>query len=231
MIDQENQGADEEMLALVGDAFYGVHLEQDAADVMARGRTLRRRKRAMPALGALGILTLSASVALALPASSGGNAKSLAYNGAVVNVDNAAFSVHTDAKTGQITMTFRQFYDESELKQVLAEAGINAVFQDTSVPSPVITSALSGFPVNPCTWMGVQRLDSSGVLGEPREVNGTIVITLNPAKMPRGSVLGFEYLTYRTAFGGRDGNYGSTDVVVPALLSGEPTGCVLKSPN
>jgi len=65
---------------------------------------------------------------------------SLSANGALVNVDNAAFSVHTDAKSRKVTVTVWQLVDENELKQVLAKASIRALFS-SSTPTHVAVKA------------------------------------------------------------------------------------------
>src|SRR5262249_46159995 len=60
-------GADlmnDQELDLVGTAFTDVHLDRDAHDVISRGRTLRRRRRAVPALATAGVLAVSLSLAV-----------------------------------------------------------------------------------------------------------------------------------------------------------------------
>ena len=140
MIGQNLEGTHEEpVLDLVETAFADVHLDRDASDVVARGRRLRRRRRAVPALGALGVLAASAGLAFALtgPSSPAGTAtagsgRTLTSGGAVVNVNEASFSIRTDAKTGIITLSLKEYVvDEGELKQVLARAGVRAVFNAT----------------------------------------------------------------------------------------------------
>jgi hypothetical protein len=207
-IEQRGGGiTDEALIGLVGAAFDEGRRGHEASDVLARGRQLRRRKRAVPALGALGVLAASASLALALAgpnsAASASPGHALTSNGTVVNVDEASFSVHTNAKTGIVTVTLRQFFDEDELKPILAKAGVRAVF-------------------NPrCTGPGVKSLAllPGGAIGG-RETQGGAVITIDPSKMPSGSVLEFIY---------SPGPYAPYKAMGFGLLSGEPTGACAPS--
>lgn len=194
--------ADTALINLVGSAFDDGRAGHDRQDVLARGRRLRRRKRAVPAFGALGVIAASTGLALALAGHGGAPGKAL-------NVDNAGFSVHTDSKTGYITVTLRQWFNEDELKQILAKAGIRTVFQPQpqSEPKPGVRSGTS------CTWPGATKLNRQ-VLVEPSPSADTI--TIDPSRIPSGSVLAFEYLTFID---------GRPHVVTSELLSNEPTGC------
>lgn len=208
MIDQE--------LDLVGTAFADVRLDGDARDVISRGRTLRRRRKAVPVLATAGILAASLSLAAVTqssPASVGSHA--LSYNGSVVNVDEAGFSIHTDVQTGTVTVTVRQLFDQAELEALLAKAGVRAVFHTSTLTaaSDIKRSAI-------CTWTGVRTLPSAGVVSQ-QKLGGSI--TISPANMPAESVLGIQYLTIEPVSGGPGRAEG---VVEPTLLSGEPTGCV-----
>jgi hypothetical protein len=206
---------DAAVMRLVGSAFDEGRSGPDPQEVLARGRQLQRRKRVGPALGVLGIVAASAGLAVVLsgPTPAGGG-RTFSAEGAVVNVDNAAFSVHTDTTTGKITVAIRQYFDQDELKQVLAKAGIRTVFASQSVPADTHGT------VAPCTWPGASRLDPAGVVysakraGNRPNPGAPDTIVIDPAKMPSGSVLAFDYLDI-------PGNSG----VAAALLSGEPTGC------
>jgi hypothetical protein len=206
MIDQE--------LDLVGTAFTEVRLSGDAGEVISRGRTLRRRRKAVPALATAGILAASLSFALVTKSSPGTHA--LGYHGAVVNVDEAGFSIHTDAKTGEVTVTFLQLFNETEVKALLAKAGVPTTFYDITLPSTTRISAQG-----PCQWTGARVLDGGGIIDQPHQDGGAAVITIYPSKMPAGSVLGFRYGTFM----GTDGKVAFRSVGT-SLLSGEPTGCV-----
>lgn len=194
---------DEALIGLLGNAFDEGGCGRAASDVLARGRRLRRRKRALPALG---VVAVSAGPALALtgPGTSAGPADAssghaLTSRGTVMNVDEASFSVHTDAKTGDIAITFHQlFHDEDGLKKTLAEAGV-----------PVVVNSL-------CGKLDItDRKVLSAVFVSRVTHTGDLAVTVDPSKMPSGSVLEFDvppgpYLPY-TAVG-----FG--------LLSAEPSG-------
>jgi len=210
MIDQYNQDSSEEsMLGTLGTAFDGVRLDRGADEVMARGRVLRRRKRAVPALAVAGIAAVSLSLALATQPSGG---KPLAYHGTVVNMDNAAFSVHTDAKTGTVTVTARELIDPKLLEAVLAKAGVRADIQVRLVGTGILT-------IRPCTYTGVTELDVPGVITGPYKVDGAESITVHPAAMPAGSVLDFQYY-----YAPGDSSSHGPSVMSNQLLSGMPTG-------
>ena len=207
MIDQE--------LELVGTAFADVHLEGDAHDVISRGRALRRRRKAVPVLATAGILAASLSLAAVTqssPSSAGSHA--LGYSGAIVNVDEAGFSIHTDAKTGEVTVTLRQLFNEAEVKALLAKAGVRTAFRNTTLPASAPAT-----PYSACTWTGAHALNPGSVISNPHQDGNDMVVTIYPSKMPAGSVLG---LIYGTLGEGESAGHslGTT------LLSGEPTGCV-----
>ena len=200
----------EPVLGLVESAFADVHLDRAALDVVGRGRQLRRRKRVVPALGAFGVLAGSASLALVLTgpsnpakAATASSVHTLNLNGSEVNVDNASFSVHTNAKTGLVTVTVRQFEDEDYFKQVLAEAGIRAIFDVPCTNEPGIKG------LNP---FGVITVNLAKPVDGRRPV---ATYTIDPAKMPRGSVLSFDYIR---------GTNAANTIFGIGLLSGEPTG-------
>lgn len=195
---------DEALIGLVGSAFDEGRRGRAASDVLARGRQLRRRKRAVPALAALGLIA-AASAGLSLAVNGPNAGHTLAADGTVVNVDEASFSVHTDAKTGIITVTVRQFLNEDELKQVLAEAGVRAQF-DAHCPGPGVKV------LNP---FGVE--DFNPTPGEPNRVAS---FTIDPSKMPSGSVLEFFYLKGPTP---------AYDKIGIGLYSAEATGACAPS--
>lgn len=187
--------AEAAVISLMSSAFEqgrGGHATQD---VIARGRRLRRRRRAMPALGALGALGAAAALAVALTGPSSG----------ALNVDNAGFSVHTDAASGRVTVTIKQIFDENELKTILAKAGIRAYFASRAPDYD------AGGAKRSCSWPGAENLNVKGVLSSTSKPQ-TFVI--DPSKMPNGSVLAFEYrpIDQRAA-------------LMATLLSGEPRGC------
>jgi hypothetical protein len=205
MIDQQDQDVYDEL----SPAFAGVRLDRDVSNVIRRGRTLRRRWKTMPALAAAGVLAFSLSLAAVTTPSHSPT------RGVLVNVDEAGFSVHTDAQTGTVTVALRQLFDEAQLKAILAEAGVHTVFHTAA------SSRASFMP--PCTWTGVHQSDANDVVGPPHVVDNEAVLTIYPSKMPAGSVLGFSLYTLTGSNGKVNGM-----MVTPTLLSGEPTGCVIQ---
>jgi hypothetical protein len=220
----DDGNSDTALIGLVGSAFDEGRRGRDAQDVLARGRALRRRRRAMPALVALGVVAASASLAVVLTGPSGaanttaaGAGHSLTANGTVVNVDNAAFSVHTDTTTGKVTVTLKQSVDEGELQPILAKAGIRTYFYTGTVTQ----HPHQAVPLLSCTWLGATPLDSPDATTSviyPTSASPDTTITIDPSKMPSGSVLAFtfEYIA----------NDRGAAVVGMQMLSGEPTGCI-----
>lgn len=211
-------------LDLVGTAFADLRLDGDARDVIARGRTLRRRRKAVPALATAGILAASLSLAaITQPSQSSAGTHALGYNGAVVNVDEASFSVHTDAANGTVTVTIKQLFNASELRTILAKAGIPAAFHELTTTNHELTTKKDVSSSLPCDWTGATRLpadQADQVYGIPVG-HGPAVFTIHPAKMPAGSVLAFAYAQITSPNGARPLAMG----VALSLLSGEPTGC------
>jgi hypothetical protein len=204
MIDQQDQDVYEE----VGAAFAEVHLGRDADEVMKRGRTLRRRRQAMPAMAVAGVLAVSLGVATVTSQSHSSSKVAL------VNVDEAAFSVHTNAKTGDVTVTIRELFDENQLKRVLAEAGIPAAFHAESI---AVTSGDDEKHSSFCQWTGATALNPGAVLTHPANGRDAVFIVV-PSAMPHGSVLAFNVATAPGA--------GSPAMASAQLLSNAPTGCV-----
>ena len=204
MIDQDSQDLYDE----VGTAFADVHLEHGAEDAIKRGRTLRRRRRTVPALAAAGVLAFSLSLAAVTQTHT-------PSNGAVVNVDEAAFSVHTDTKTGVVTVTIRELFDQNQLRQLLAKAGIPAVFGQ-------VKASESAKAKSPCMWTGASNLDPNNVLVMRETSNGN-AFEIHRSAMPPGSVLGFAYLAPVSPRG--KASFG----VSAELLSNKPTGLCLTS--
>ena len=166
-------GQDDRVLELVAQSFDGVRMARGTDRIVARGRTLRRRRRALPMVAVAGIAAaaaLGASSSLDGPPGAVGRSASAPQP---VNVDLAAWSVHTDADL-TVTVTLRQLRDPDLLRQVLAKAGVHAV-------------------VGACLSHGETLPQVTKVLDDPplRKVAGGFVITVHPAQMPAGSALGF----------------------------------------
>jgi len=131
-----------------------------------------------------------------------------------VNVNNAAFSVRTDAKTGIITVTTRQLFDPKQMEAVLAKAGVRADIRISKIAS-------DGQGSDPCTYTGVTMVVAQGVINQVTLPDGGNVTTINPAAIPEGAVMSFQYFYLSGApstQGPRAMSY--------ELISGMPTGCV-----
>jgi hypothetical protein len=183
MIDQQDQDSTEEStLGALGTAFADVRLDRGADTVMARGRALRRRRQAVPALAVAGIAAVSLSLALATqPDDGSAPGKTLAYNGSAVNVSNAAFSVQTDAKTGIITVTERQLFDPKQMQAALTKAGVRTDIE------------IKEFTPEPADTGGVIGVAVAGVVSQQKIPGGGVIIKINPALIPAGTVMYFAY--------------------------------------
>lgn len=118
---------DSDILELVDGSLGGLHMSRPVDEITARGRWLRTRRRSIAGAAAVGVL--GASLAIALPLSGSSGQPVAAYGqsrGLVVNVDLAAWSVHTNADS-TVTLTVREFRDPVLMQQVLARAGVSAI--------------------------------------------------------------------------------------------------------
>jgi hypothetical protein len=114
--DNELSGVRESLIAEGAD-LAGVHMNRPAEEVMARGRTLRLRRRLLRGLS--GVTAASAAMALAL---------TLPFGGAgfrQVHVNEAAWSVNTN-QDGTVTLQVRKAADPVRLETVLSQAGVPA---------------------------------------------------------------------------------------------------------
>ena len=213
MVEQDDQNIYDE----VGAAFGDVYAHQDTEAVVARGRVLRRRRRAVPAVVTACVVAAASGLGLTVvggPASHPVAGPRVRASVIPINVDDAAFSVHTDPKTGYVTISLFRGDGADELRKVLANAGIASYFYFATVaPLPGKTF---------CTWIGAKEEDSRSAFVTTEIEAATI--TIDPSKMPPGSALGFENITFKTAASGPgySGVAGSGKFV---LLSAEPTGC------
>lgn len=128
---------DSGILDLVDGSFGGVHMNRPIDEITARGRRLRTRRKSLAGVAAVGVVGASLAVALPLSGSSGqpGVARGPAgpavvartpNSGQVVNVDLAAWSVHTNADA-TVTLTVREYQDPVWMEQELGRAGVSAV--------------------------------------------------------------------------------------------------------
>lgn len=118
---------DSDILDRVDGSLSGVRMQRPIDEITARGRRLRTRRRSIA--GAAAVCVLGASLAIALPLSGSSGQPVVAYaptQSQVVNVDLAAWSVHTNADS-TVTLTVREFQDPVQMQQVLARAGVSAI--------------------------------------------------------------------------------------------------------
>jgi hypothetical protein len=163
------------VMEIVGGSLGGTRMERPLDEITARGRGIRKRRRSIASAAAVSVLGVSLAVALPLSGSSG---QPVAAHGQTqsqaVNVDLAAWSVHTNADS-TVTMTVRQFHDPQQLRQVLARAGVRAIV--TEGASCAVNE--DGMPQISKVFDDYTRRDASGAY----------VVTISPAAMPTGSVL------------------------------------------
>jgi len=96
----------------------GVHMSRPAEEVMARGRTLRLRRRLLRGLSGVTAASAAMALALALPPGGAGFRQ--------VHVNEAAWSVNTN-RDGTVTLQVRRAADPVRLEAVLSQAGIPAM--------------------------------------------------------------------------------------------------------
>lgn len=120
--------------------------------------------------------------------------------------------MHTDASTGIVAIAVRDFFDESQFKQILASAGIAAVFHEENVS---VTEVNGGQELTgTCHWVGA-TVESGDVMTIGFAL-GASVVKIIPSRLLHGSVLAFNY---ETPTGGQLATSAQ-------LLSNTPTGCV-----
>ena len=171
-----------QVLGLVDSSVGELRMQRPLDDITARGRGLRRRRRAITGAAVAG--TLAASLAVAVPlASTGTNGDgTLSAHGQVVNVDMAGWSVHTNANS-TVTVTLHQLFgDTTALRAVLHQAGINAIVREIKHNDPSIGCAIRA-----------KQLSSYKAFS-PVKALGDLSYVIAPAAMPSGSVL--EILVY-----------------------------------
>jgi len=159
----------------------------DVRAVMARGRQGRRRR-----LAGLGLAGTAAAAAAAL-----GVAGVLGGGPATVpagTIHTAAFTLVKNADgTATLTLSQQQVFNPGALQQALAQDGIPALIKVgtycSSNPAPASTGVLSvqlpdGTPVQKSTP------------GHPSPVPADAVTVINPAAMPAGTELFFDYVSH-----------------------------------
>jgi hypothetical protein len=132
MNDDNELGEVPESLRAEGASMAGVHMDRAAEAVMARGRTLRLRRRLLRGLA--GVTAASAAMALALALPPGA-----APGYEQVHVNEADWSVNT-GQHGTVTVMVKAVPDPVRLQSVLTEAG---------VPTQVLSGENCREPVRP----------------------------------------------------------------------------------
>ncbi len=211
-----NPNEDDRVLVGVLERSVGeVHFDRETEGIVSRGRTLSRRRRAVPALATAGVV--AASLSLAAATQHGGQTRqaqarqtpSQQAGSGVLNVENASFTVHTDPTTGVVTVNLSVLGDPSQLQALLKKAGISIAIVEKEISE------------SNCVWTGAKIVGiPSGVVGDPTlDAKGhraaASTITFNPAKMPKGDVLGVIEIFHNGAEAGAD----------MTGLSNWPTGC------
>ena len=173
------------LFGLVAESFDGMHMDRAPEGILARGSTLRRRRTALPAAVAMGAAAAIALAVVALPSSGAGSGTATATGRQSVNVDLAAWSVHTNANRS-VTLTVRDIKDTDHLRTVLAQAGIPAYVLEIRATKPLTA----------CT--GEDGLPQIVQVLKPLRIPGTrqSSVTIDPSKMPKGSALEITVTSY-----------------------------------
>lgn len=184
--------SDSEVLRAAADSLSAIPTADppDAAAIMARGRTRRRRR--VTGLGLAGTAA-AAAIAFGLAGIPGGGPAPASATG---TIRTEAFTLVKDANgTATLTLNMHQMFNPSTLQQALARDGIPALVKigtycssDPAAPSPSSTGVISvqlpdGRPV-PKPYPGHE---------EPVPANAVTVI--NPAALPKGTELFFDYVS------------------------------------
>lgn len=183
--DNELSGMRESLIAEGAD-LAGVHMNRPAEEVMARGRTLRLRRRLLRGLS--GVTAASATMALALTLPLGG------AGFRQVHVNEAAWSVNTN-QDGTVTLQVRKAADPVRLQAVLLQAGVPAMVgwgQNCVTPQRFV-------PLRSLVYRDVRPAVKT-VYGRGRVAVNWTTLTFRPAQRPRN-------LTYY--LGSRPGKAGS----------------------
>jgi hypothetical protein len=156
---------------------------------MARGRARRRRR--LTGLGVAGTAAATAA-ALGLAGVLGGGAGPAP---ASATIRTAAFTLAQNANgTDTLTLSQSQLFDPSALQQALARDGIPALVKIgtycSSYPAPPRPSSIGVISVRQPD--GTPAAKSSP--GDQNPVLAGAVTVINPAKMPAGTELFFDYI-------------------------------------
>ena len=181
----------DELYTHVRESFGRVHLDEPVEQVAARGRSLRRRRVAVP-------FALTAVAAVALSTTLGGTPPQRDVAGPAAtspgtHIRLAGWSLDSGPED-TVTLTVRVPPDAAELTKALADAGVRAqvhVFESGADPD--------------CVDESLPELHDVVVMTTPG-APGTITQTIRRDAMPAGSVLHFMFFQHIN--GGRVTAYG-----------------------
>jgi hypothetical protein len=179
--------SDNEVMRAAADSLSAIQVSQppDVRAVMTRGRTRQRRR-----LTGLGLAGTAAALGIAGVFGIFGGGPAMTHPAGTIRT--AAFTLVENANgTATLTLTQSQVFNPSALKQALAQDGIPVLIKTgtfcSSHPAPpssgVVTVELpNGTPVQKST------------LGHSHPVPSDAVTVINPAAMPAGTELFFDYV-------------------------------------
>lgn len=185
--------SDSEVLRTAADVLSAIPVAEppDAEAVMARGRARRRHHGATLGLAST---TAAAAVAVSLAAALGGSPASAPRAG---TIQTTAFTLAENANgTVTLTLTQGQMFDSSVLQRALARDGIPALVK--------IGTFCGSYPAVPwadarAVW-SVRLPDGTRVpeatLGHQQPIPPDAVDVINPAAIPAGTELFFDYVNH-----------------------------------
>ncbi|WP_436523005.1 hypothetical protein [Actinoplanes sp. HUAS TT8] len=197
----------DDLYTLVRDEFEPVHMRRSLPDIAARGRKLRRRRRGVTAVAAVGLaVALAAGVAPALRSGPAPKPPS--------SIELAAWSVDT-VPDGSVVLTIRQLAHPEELTAALKKAGIPALVEFKKIGADArIVGCEDRQPALP-QLNDVITAERPGPDGEER------VFTIRPMAMPAGTSLHFVIFDEVSDTGT------PARVVQMGLVQGDPVPCTL----
>jgi hypothetical protein len=184
----------------------GVHMRTPVEEIVAAGRSRRRRRRVCGTVAGAVVVAGATMVALQ-PGTPAETAPPVTADTGPVHLHLAAFSVDTNPD-GTVTMlTKAQSLDPATLRRALAQAGVPAIIKigefcrSTQSPPPGLDSV---------------------VRGEPRP-DGTVVLVFTPSALPQGAELSIGIL--------KPGSPGQKRAAYTLVRAGTPLRCSPGLPN
>ena len=195
----------DDVYALVRTEMQAVRLRAGLADVTARGRVLRRRRRAGLTASLAAAVTAVGGLALTLPADGRPDRPA--------PMSLAAWSVEP-APDGTVVLTIRQLTDADRLTAALRAAGVPALVEFERVPpdAKLVGCAENGQPSLPQLY-DVTPMGAGDARGDER------VFTIRRDRMPSGTSLHFVLFEEKAG----DGAVGRS--VHTSLIEGTPLPC------